>query len=291
MPHLEIRNLSVTYPNGQAALDDVTLTLSAGSICGLVGINGAGKSTLFKSIMGFVKPEAGSVHIDGKETRRALKAGRIAYVPQSEEVDWNFPVRVKDVVRMGRYGHCGPLRLLRPQDHEAVEAALARVGLSELRNRPISELSGGQRKRVFVARALAQAADIILLDEPFAGIDMTTEESLITLFRAMAGEGRLILVSTHNLGSVPSFCDEVILIRGRIIAHGKVEQVFTRDNLHAAFGGMLRHLQLAGQRLHDDADARGVTVLTDDERPLVLYGEKGGERIVTADAAEANAKK
>jgi manganese/iron transport system ATP-binding protein len=133
---------------------------------------------------------------------------------------------------------------------------------------------------VFVARALAQGGHIILLDEPFTGVDIKTEDSLIELFRALAKEGRLILVSTHNLGSVPSFCDEVILINKTMLAYGSVEQTFTQDNLAKTFGGMLRHHQLVGSDLHDDEDARGLSVLTDDERPLVFYGEEGGKKII-----------
>jgi len=277
---IELSNIGVTYPNGHKAIEDVSVRLNSGVICGLVGVNGAGKSTLFKSIMGFVKPTTGQVTIAGQNIKAALKKNLISYVPQTEEVDWNFPVLVEDVVMMGRYGHMGFFRRPSQADHQAVDDALERVGISAYRKRQIGQLSGGQKKRVFVARALAQDGQIILLDEPFAGVDIQTEEALITLFRSLAAEGRLILVSTHNLGSVPSFCDDVLLINQSLLAYGPVETTFTRDNLAKAFGGMLRDHQIFGSDLHDDDDIRGVTVLTDDERPLILYGEKGGQKIV-----------
>lgn len=276
---IELQNVSVTYPNGHTALKDITCQLHAGTICGLVGVNGAGKSTLFKAIMGFVKPTRGQVKIAGLTVRQALKKNLVSYVPQTEDVDWNFPVLVRDVVMMGRYGYMGFLRRPAAEDHAAVDQALSRVNMQHYKDRQIGELSGGQKKRVFVARALAQGGEVILLDEPFTGVDIKTEDSLIALFRSLAAEGRLILVSTHNLGSVPTFCHEVMLINQTVLAYGPVETTFTQQNLSEAFGGMLRHHQLLGQQLHDDEDRRAVTVLTDDERPLVLYGEEGGQKI------------
>ena len=277
---ITIENVGVTYPNGHVALENINMTLNKGVICGLVGVNGAGKSTLFKAIIGFLKPTTGSIKIDGKSVHQALKQNIISYVPQTEEVDWDFPVLVEDVVMMGRYSYMGIMRRHSAKDKEAVSNALERVNLSEYRKRQIGELSGGQKKRVFVARALAQGGKVILLDEPFTGVDIKTEESLITLFKQLAKNGHLILVSTHNLGSVPHFCDEVALINRTILAHGAVKTTFTQENLSKTFGGMLRHQQLFGSDLHDDSDARGITVLTDDERPLVLYGEQGGQQIV-----------
>ncbi len=276
---IELKNVGVTYPNGHTALEDINSNLHSGKICGLVGVNGAGKSTLFKAIMGFIKPTTGNVKIMGHDVRVALKKNLVSYVPQTEDVDWNFPVLVEDVVMMGRYGHMGFLRRPSKADKEAVDEALERVNMIDYKKRQIGELSGGQKKRVFVARALAQGGRIILLDEPFTGVDIKTEDSLISLFRALAAEDRLILVSTHNLGSVPSFCDEVMLINKNLLAYGPVETTFTQENLAKAFGGMLRHHQLIGSDLHDDEDQRGITVLTDDERPLVFYGESGGERL------------
>ncbi|MEQ9179545.1 MAG: manganese/iron ABC transporter ATP-binding protein [Nitratireductor sp.] len=267
--------VTVTYRNGHTALFDVDFAIPKGTITALVGVNGSGKSTLFKAIMGFVPLARGSVSILGEPAGRALKRNVVAYVPQSEEVDWNFPVLVEDVVMMGRYGHMNFLRLASRQDRRLVDAALERVGMSAFRKRQIGELSGGQKKRVFLARALAQEGEIILLDEPFTGVDVTTEATIVTLLKELRDEGRVMLVSTHNLGSVPEFCDRAILINRPVLAAGPTEIVFTRANLEAAFGGVLRHFVLGGADLHDDADTRQVTVITDDERPFVLYGEKG----------------
>ena len=286
MKIIELNNVGVTYPNGHVALAGVTGSLCTGTICGLVGVNGAGKSTLFKTIMGFVKPDVGTVSIAGLSVRRALKKNLVSYVPQTEEVDWNFPVLVEDVVMMGRYGHMNFMRRPSRVDYRAVDDALDRVNMRGHKKRQIGELSGGQRKRVFVARALAQGGQIMLLDEPFTGVDIRTEESLVALFRSLAGQNCLILVSTHNLGSVPSFCDEVMLINQSLFAHGPVETQFTQSNLARTFGSFLRHHQIVGTDLHDDEDRRSVTVLTDDERPLVLYGEKDGQKITKHGTAE-----
>ena len=270
-----VRNATVTYRNGHTALRDADFTAPAGSITALVGINGSGKSTLFKAIMGFVGLARGDITVFGKPSAEALKRNMVAYVPQAEEVDWNFPVLVEDVVMMGRYGHMNFLRQARHADHEAVADALARVGMTEYRKRQIGELSGGQKKRVFLARALAQDGKVILLDEPFTGVDVTTEETIIALLRELRDEGRLMLVSTHNLGSVPEYCDRVVLLKGTVLAYGPTREVFTQANLERAFGGVLRHFVLGGTDLHDDADARRVSVFTDDERPLVFYGKEG----------------
>lgn len=287
-PRISLEHISVTYPNGQHAVEDINLQLQGGRICALVGVNGAGKSTLFKVMMGFINPTAGQVRLFGGAVKTALRNNMVAYVPQAEDVDWHFPVLVQDVVMMGRYGHMGLMRRPSAADKEAVQQALARVGMLDYSTRQIGELSGGQRKRVFVARALAQGAQIIFLDEPFTGVDVKTENALIDLFRTLAAEGRLIVVSTHNLGSVPHFCDEVILINRTLIAQGPVETTFNEDNLTRAFGGMLRHVHVGGHDLHSDSDARRVTVLTDDERPVVLYGEQGGQRIIPASSDRAD---
>ena len=284
---IELSQISVTYPNGKSAINDISLTLRDGTIYGLIGANGAGKSTLFKSIMGLVKPTTGHVTIAGRSVEDALRNNLVSYVPQTEDVDWNFPVLVEDVVMTGRYGHMGFLRIPRQRDRDVVRQALLRVEMAEFAKRQIGELSGGQKKRVFVARALAQEGQILLLDEPFAGVDIKTEESLAQLLRGLSREGRLILVSTHNLGSVPSFCDEAILIDRSVLAAGPVATTLTQENLLRAFGGMLRDLYIGGQALHQDSDERAVTVLTDDERPLVLYGAKGGEKIVTGEGGKA----
>lgn len=267
--------VTVTYRNGLTALTDASFRIPKGTITALVGVNGAGKSTLFKAIMGFVPVARGTIRLLGQPVREALRQNLVAYVPQAEDVDWSFPVLVEDVVMMGCYGHMGFLRRPSATDRAKVDEALARVGLSDLRHRQIGELSGGQKKRVFLARALAQEGRIILLDEPFTGVDVKTEEQIITLLRTLRDEGHVMLVSTHNLGSVPDFCDRTVLVKGTVLAYGPTETTFTRANLEHAFGGVLRHFTLGGTDLHEDDDAREVTIFTDDERPFVQYGRKG----------------
>lgn len=268
---ISVRNAFVTYRNGHAALRDVTFDTPTGTITALVGVNGSGKSTLFKAIMGFVRLAAGEITVLGQSVDAALKKNLVAYVPQSEEVDWNFPVLVEDVVMMGRYGHMGMMRIPKAADKDAVTAALARVGMSDFRTRQIGELSGGQKKRVFLARALAQDGRIILLDEPFTGVDVKTEDAIITLLRSLRDEGRVMLVSTHNLGSVPEFCDRTVLLNRTVLAYGPTEDTFTQANLEKTFGGVLRHFVLNDT---GDGKKRSVGVLTDDERPLVIYDDK-----------------
>lgn len=272
---LAVRGATVTYRNGHTALRDASFEIPTGTITALVGVNGSGKSTLFKAIMGFLRLAKGEILVLGQPAAAALRKNVVAYVPQAEEVDWNFPVLVEDVVMMGRYGHMGMMRLPKAADREAVTAALARVGMSDFRKRQIGELSGGQKKRVFLARALAQDGRVILLDEPFTGVDVRTEDAIIELLRALRNEGRVMLVSTHNLGSVPEFCDRAVLLRNTVLAYGPTGQTFTQANLEKAFGGVLRHFVLGGAGLHEDDDRRRLAVITDDERPLVFYGENG----------------
>jgi len=290
-------DVAVTYPNGLTALRDASFRLEGGTICALVGVNGSGKSTLFKALMGFVTPSRGRVEIDGRPVREAQKQSWVAYVPQAEEVDWTFPVSVRDVVMMGRYGYMNFLRLPRAADRAAVEESLRRLGMWDFRDRQIGELSGGQKKRVFVARALAQQGRVILLDEPFTGVDVKTEEALVTLLRELRDEGRLILVATHNLGSVPEFCDQVVLINRTVLAYGPTAQVFTAANLTRAFGGALRLFDLDRSTVNDH-DGRQVTVLTDDERPLVLgksghleYLDRTGREKLISDREEEQKRK
>ncbi len=268
---IAVHDVTVTYRNGHTALRDASFETPTGTITALVGVNGSGKSTLFKAIMGFVRTAKGSISVLGMSVPEALKKSIVAYVPQAEEVDWSFPVLVEDVVMMGRYGHMNMLRMPRDADRRAVDEALERVGMSSFRKRQIGELSGGQRKRVFLARALAQNGQVILLDEPFTGVDVKTEEAIIVLLKALRDEGRVMLVSTHNLGSVPEFCDRTVLVKNTVLAYGPTAEIFTHDNLEKTFGGVLRHFVLGGTDLHDDDDHRKVTVLTDDERPFVVY--------------------
>lgn len=268
------RDVTVTYRNGHTALRDTTFQIPRGTVTALVGVNGAGKSTLFKAIMGFVPTAKGEIRLLDMPVRQALKQNLVAYVPQAEEVDWSFPVLVEDVVMMGRYGHMGFLRRPSRADHAAVQAALERVNMQDFRHRQIGELSGGQKKRVFLARSLAQDGQVILLDEPFTGVDVKTEEQIVGLLRELRAEGRVMLVSTHNLGSVPEFCDRVVLVKGTVLSYGPTETTFTHKNLEAAFGGVLRRFTLEGEALHDDEDPRRLTILSDDERPLVRYGNQ-----------------
>ena len=270
-PGIITSNLSVTYNNGNTALRNVSFEIPQGTITALVGVNGAGKSTLFKALMGFMPTITGEISILGQSVKSAIKGNSIAYVPQAEEVDWSFPVLVQDVVMMGRYGHMGFFRKPTANDILEVDYALNRVGMNDFKDRQIGELSGGQRKRVFLARALAQKSQVILLDEPFTGVDVKTETAIIELLGEMRKEGKIMLVSTHNLGSVPEFCDRTILIKETVLAYGKTESTFTRQNLELTFGGVLRHFVLSGTDLHDDDDRREVRVISDDERPFVLY--------------------
>jgi manganese transport system ATP-binding protein len=234
-PTIHVAGLSVSY-GPVRALQGVSLTLQAGRIVGLLGMNGSGKSTLFGAIMGTVKPTSGTIRLFGGEPLAARRRNLVSYVPQSEAVDWDFPLSVADVVMTGRYGHLGFTRRPRAADHAAVATALRRVGLSELADRQIGELSGGQRKRVFVARGIAQEATLLLLDEPFAGVDKGSEATIIALLRALADEGRSILISTHDLAGVPELCDEVVLLQNRVLFHGPPEEALTAERLALAFG-------------------------------------------------------
>lgn len=271
--NIEVNSVSVTYPNGQTAIQNASFRLEQGCICALVGINGSGKSTLFKALMGFVVPSTGSVLFSGRPVLEAQKRNWIAYVPQAEEVDWTFPVSVWDVVLMGRYGYMNFLRIPSANDKKIARESLEKVQMWDFRDRQIGELSGGQKKRVFLARALAQQSRVILLDEPFTGVDVKTESAIIDLMKELRAMGRIMLVSTHNLGSVPDFCDHAVLINRTVLAWGPLNEVFTEENLTKAFGGVLRHFHFEKSTV-DDSDGRSVTLLTDDERPLVLG--KGG---------------
>ena len=270
---IDVNNVTVRYNNGHTAIHNVSFRLEGGTTCALLGVNGSGKSTLFKSIMGLITPQQGKFSLCSLPIRQALKQNLIAYVPQSEEVDWQFPISVYDVVMQGRYGYMNFLRIPQQEDRRKVQQAMQRVNIEHLSERQIGELSGGQKKRVFLARALAQQSKIILLDEPFTGVDVKTENAIVELLGQLRNEGHLILVSTHNLGSVPDFCDQVVMINRTVIAAGKTETTFNQHNLELVFGGVLRYIKLSGQDLHDDEDQRSVTVLTDDERPAVFYGQ------------------
>jgi manganese transport system ATP-binding protein len=233
-----VAGLVVRY-GSTLALDGVDLRVRAGLVHGLIGMNGSGKSTLFKALMGLARPDGGRVALFGGDPGDARRAGRVAYAPQDEDVDPQFPVSVRDVVSMGRYGRLGPRRRLRAEDHAAVDAALERTELTDLAERQIGALSGGQRKRAFVARGLAQGAELLLLDEPFAGVDKRSEATITALLRSLAAEGRTVLVSTHDLIAVPNLCDEVALINRRIVAQGTPAETLRPEPLGEAFGGFV----------------------------------------------------
>lgn len=232
---IRAHNVHVAY--GQTtALDELTVEVAPGKVTGLVGMNGAGKSTFFNAIMGAVPLSSGSIEVAGVKPDAARKQGLVSYVPQSESVDWDFPVSVREVVMMGRYGHMGWLRRPRAADSAAVEEALERTELADLASRQIGQLSGGQRKRVFVARGIAQGASVMLLDEPFAGVDKRTESTITALLRELAAEGRTVFVSTHDLAALPRLADDTVLLFRRVIAQGSPAQVLTPANLARAFG-------------------------------------------------------
>ncbi|MFB9798616.1 metal ABC transporter ATP-binding protein [Arthrobacter citreus] len=235
VPAIEVSGVTVRYGD-VTALEGASLTLDSGCICGLVGMNGSGKSTLFKTIMGLVKPDAGGVRIHGTTPALARRSGEVAYVPQSEEVDWTFPVSVRDVVLMGRYGRMGFTRRPRKADHQAVDSALERVELTGLADRQIGRLSGGQKKRAFVARGIAQEASVMLLDEPFAGVDKRSEATIISQLRALADSGCSILVSTHDLQALPGLADQAVLLMRRVLVQGHPCEVLRPEHLARAFG-------------------------------------------------------
>ncbi|MBN4003419.1 metal ABC transporter ATP-binding protein [Nostoc sp. LPT] len=245
---IDVENLTVAY-HGKVALHGAFLQIQAGSISGLLGMNGSGKSTLFKAIMGFLKPVTGQVLINGLPIKTVQKKSLVAYVPQSEEVDWNFPVSVHDVVMMGRYGYMNILRIPSAKDQRVVKESLERVQMWSMRDRQIGELSGGQKKRAFLARALAQQGTVLLLDEPFTGVDIKTEKAMIDLLLELREEGHTILISTHDLASITTFCDQVVLINRTILAYGNTSEVFTEENLSRTFGGSLGDLSFSKSQI------------------------------------------
>ncbi|NED99010.1 metal ABC transporter ATP-binding protein [Phytoactinopolyspora halotolerans] len=233
---VELSGVSVSYGD-VVALDGVSLQLGAGRICALIGMNGSGKSTLFKTVMGLLRPHDGVVRLFGADPARSRRAGEVAYVPQAENVDWDFPLRVRDVVTMGRYGRMSPLRRARAADRIAVDDALDQADLAGLADRQIGELSGGQRRRVFLARGIAQGARLLLLDEPFSGVDKRSEATMSELLRRRADDGCAVLVATHDLDAVPDLADEAILLHRRVLMHTTPDEALRPENLALAFHG------------------------------------------------------
>lgn len=243
-PILEVHDLTVAY-NQKPVLWGVDLTLPKGQLIGIVGPNGAGKSTLIKACMGLVPLASGWVRLFDQTLKEVRH--RISYVPQRESVDWDFPASVKDVVEMGRYGKLGLFKGLRKSDHEVVDDCLRKVALEGYANRQISQLSGGQQQRVFLARALAQEADLYFMDEPFAGVDAATERAILQLLQEMSAAGKTVVVVHHDLQSVEKFFDWVILLNLRLVASGPVKEVFTPELLQQTYGGKLTVLSEVGE--------------------------------------------
>lgn len=233
-----VEDATYTYPGSTSpALDGASLQVATGEITGLIGVNGAGKSTILKALMGILAPSAGTLQILGLVPEQARRTGLVGYVPQAEDIDEDFPLTVRDVVGMGRYGRLGATRRLRRADREAVDGALDQVELADLADRRIGRLSGGQRRRVFVARGLAQDAQVLLLDEPFSGVDKRSEALIVTVLRTLTARGGAVLVSTHDLAALPELADRAVLLHHRVLASGTPAEVLTPANLALAFGG------------------------------------------------------
>jgi manganese/zinc/iron transport system ATP- binding protein len=235
-PALEIHDLTVAFDR-KPVLWNIDLTLPQGKLIGIIGPNGAGKSTLIKSVMGLLPLSSGYVKLFDQSLDDARD--RISYVPQRESVDWDFPASVLDVVLMGRYGKLGLFRRPRKADVDVAMDCLRKVGLESLINRQISQLSGGQQQRTFLARALAQQADLYFMDEPFAGVDAATEQAIIELLREMTAKRKTVIVVHHDLQSVTDYFDWIVMLNTRLIACGPTETTFTQQNLHEAYGGKL----------------------------------------------------
>lgn len=247
---MEVHDLMVTYGR-KPVLWGVDFTLPAGCIAGIVGPNGAGKSTLLKTIMGLISPSSGYVKLFDRSLDDVRS--RVSYVPQRESVDWDFPVSVLDVVLMGRYGKVGLLRNTGTRDRAIASECLDKVGMSAYAKRQISQLSGGQQQRVFLARALAQEADVYFMDEPFAGVDAATEQAIIELLREMAAKGKTIVVVHHDLQSARSYFDWIVLLNMHLVAAGPTDQAFTDETVQQAYGGRLNLLSQVGDMMEKRA--------------------------------------
>ncbi|MBW3603863.1 MAG: metal ABC transporter ATP-binding protein [Actinobacteria bacterium] len=229
---LTVRDLSVTYHN-RPAIHSVAFDALSGSVTGIIGPNGAGKSTVLKAVMGLVRPDTGTVRVDGLPIDRVRDT--IAYLPQRLALDWEYPAQVRDVVAMGRHAHRRFGRRRGRADHDAIASALDRVGLSELATRHIGELSGGQQQRMLVARALAQEASTLLLDEPFVGVDAATVALLSTLLMSLAADGACVVVVHHDLATTAQMCDHLVLLNQRIVSQGPTARVFTSEWLDRTY--------------------------------------------------------
>lgn len=237
---IEVSGLSISYGN-KRVLTNIYLDVMQGHIYGVVGPNGAGKSTLFKSILGLIELNAGDIKVMDTDIKDIRK--KIAYIPQKDEVDWTFPATVMDITLMGRYPHKKLLQRINSEDKKIAMEALDELGIADLADRQIGQLSGGQQQRVFIARALAQKSDILFMDEPFVGVDITTEEKIISTMKKLASQGKTLLVVHHDLSTVDEYFSKVILINQRLIAYGDTASTFTPENIKKCYGPQLTMLQ------------------------------------------------
>ena len=253
LPAIEVHDMTVAY-EAQPVLWDVDVRLPAERLIAIVGPNGAGKSTLLKAILGLIEPLTGWVKVFGEPyvNRRSW----VAYVPQRETVDWDFPTTVLDVVTMGTYGKLGWFRRPRRRHRDRALASLCEVGMEAYAKRQISQLSGGQQQRVFLARALAQDAQLYLMDEPFAGVDAATEEAVLVLLKKLRDAGKTVIAVHHDLQTVAEYFDEVVLLNMRLVAAGPIESTFTTENIQNAYGGRLTALSKAAEALLSHRRAR-----------------------------------
>lgn len=243
-PPLAVSGITVAYQR-KAVVEDVSFTLPEGKLVALIGPNGAGKSTLLKAVLGLVPSIAGEVSIYGDSYKKMRD--RVGYVPQRESVDWDFPTDALDVVMMGRYGRLGWIKRPGRREKELAMTTLDKVGMAEFARRQISQLSGGQQQRVFLARALAQEADLYFMDEPFAGVDAATEKAIIALLGELKRAGKTVLVVHHDLSTVEEYFDHVLLLNKKLIAEGPVETTFTPERLHETYGGKLAIVSPGGR--------------------------------------------
>lgn len=233
IPALKVEQISVYYEK-TPVLWDISTEIPSGKLIGIIGPNGAGKTTFIKTILGLLQPMTGHIEVLGSPLKKG--SPNIAYVPQRESIDWNFPITVFDLVLMGRYGHIGLFRWPRKADKEAAKHALEMVGMLDYAKRQISELSGGQQQRIFLARAIAQNPSLYLMDEPFAGLDLGTEKILVNLLKELRDSGKTILIVHHDLSSVETYFDWIVMLNMRLVASGPTEKYFNEDNLGKTFG-------------------------------------------------------
>ena len=274
-PALEVTDLTVAYSE-KPVLWDIDLHVPAGILMAIVGPNGAGKTTLIKSVLGLLKSAAGQVLIHGKSYADNRKL--VGYVPQRGSVDWDFPTSVLDVVMMGRYGNLGWFRRPKQKDRDLALGALNKVGMGDFANRQISQLSGGQQQRVFLARALVQDAQLYFMDEPFQGVDATTERAIIAILKDLNAQGKTVIAVHHDLQTVPEYFDWVTLLNVRRIASGPVSEVFTDENLRLTYGGRVAFLSRAIERRDSrEESATPVTLPTLSEVSQPAPFPKGGD--------------